>query len=172
MLVADFFCFLSPSLPSLSSLPGHDVTRDTLIKFSRGTRPHHSPHGQDWLLCHSYTHHTHTRVLLWCGLEPSSLFCGPSNYRVFLCEVYFRGCSALSMFSSYNGLVYMWPKSNTLTWMQAFASLRCWPFDAWRLGFWPQVWSSVAMRRAFILVLLDPIITCPFCVLKENTSII
>ena len=120
--MTDLFCFLSPSPLSPSVSPGHDVTRDTLIKFSRGTRPHRSPHGQDRLLCHSFirrtnthTHtHTHTEsLLLWCGSEPSSLFCGPSNYRAFLCEVYFRGCSARSMFFSYNGLVYMWPKSNT-----------------------------------------------------------
>lgn len=108
-----YFHLLSP-LPFRSVLPGHDVTRDTLIKFSWGTRPHHSPHSLDWLLF-QHTHHTHTQaqcILLWCG-SPSSLFCGPSNYRAFLCEVYFRGCSALCMFSSYNGLVYMWPKSNT-----------------------------------------------------------
>ena len=47
---------------------------------------------------HTHTHtHTHTQ-LSCCGVvrSPAVLFCGPFNYRAFLCEVYFRGCSPLS----------------------------------------------------------------------------
>ena len=85
--MTDLFSFLSPSPLSLSVSPGHDVTRDTLIKFSRGTRPHRSPHGQDRLLCHSYiyctqtyTHtHTHTHSPSCCGVVLSPAACSVAH---------------------------------------------------------------------------------------------
>ena len=129
--MTDLFCFLSPSPLSPSVSPGHDVTRDTLIKFSRGTRPHRSPHGQDRLLCHSFIHrtnththtHTHTQSPCCCGVVLSPAACSVARLTTGLFCVRFifvdaplAPCSSRTMGSFTCGQ----NQTHTLTWMLAF----------------------------------------------------
>ncbi len=161
MLAADLF-LLPVSFSPLSISPGHDVTRDTLIKFSRGTWPHHSPHGQDRLLCHSHTHHTHTHThkhtrthsASRCGVVRSPAACSVAHLTTGLFCVRFifvdaplSPCSPRTMGSFTCGQ----NQTHTLTWMQAFGSVRCWPFRSMETRVLTTGLSLVAMRRAFIL---------------------